>query len=355
MGKRGLLGVTLQLSDVKLILCPRNYTGFGHVSHTGLAVSATNTARVLRAKGINTLVRPVVDVRELEALVVKEQPSHVVVNALWVPTPDLARLSYLYANVHWSVLCHSNMAFLQAEPNGIRLLHEAVNLELASLGNFSVAANSRAGVRGVMDSWEAPMLYLPNLYFLDDTARPMRRKWSGGTLRIGAFGAMRPLKNPTGSAFAALAIATNLGTNLEFHINTGRNDGGWAGRLERAVEAIFEGMPNAKLVKDTWQSWPNFRTLVRNMHLLLQPSFTESFNVVTADGVAEGIPSVVSDVIEWAPSWWKISPDDSEAIARCGRALLSDAHTGRDGLAALMAHNLSGVAAWSEFLAGKLV
>ncbi len=30
------------------------------------------------------------------------------------------------------------------------------------------------------------------------------------------------------------------------------------------------------------------------MHLLLQPSYTESFNMVTADGVAEGVASVVS-------------------------------------------------------------
>lgn len=345
----------MDLNAVKLMLCPRNYTGHGHVSHTGLAVSATHTARVLRTVGINVLVRPIVDAKALEALIIKESPTHLVINALWVPTAEIARLTYAYTHVHFAVLCHSNMAFLQVEPNGIKLLREAVDFELASIGNFNVAANSRAGVRGVMDAWEAPVLYLPNLYYLDDTARPHRRKWSGGTLRIGAFGALRPLKNPTGSAFAALAIATNLGTNLEFHINTGRNDGGWADQLTRSVEAIFNGLPNAKLVKDPWANWPSFRLLVRSMNLLLQPSFTESFNVVTADGVAEGIPSVVSDVIEWAPDWWKASPDDVEAIARTGRSLLTDAHTGQDGLTALGNHNRDGVRAWSQFLASKLV
>jgi hypothetical protein len=318
-------------------------------------VSATHTARVLRTQGVNALVRPVKDAAEIEALILAESPSHLVINALWVPTNELARLSYKYTHVHFAVLCHSNMAFLQVEPNGIRLLHEAVDLELASLGNFSTAANSRAGVRGVMDSWEAPILYLPNLYYLDNTVRDNRRHWSGGTLRIGAFGALRPLKNPTGSAFAALAIATALHTNLEFHINTGRNDGGFATQLLRSVEAIFTGVPNAKLVKDTWAPWASFRGLVRSMHLLLQPSFTESFNVVTADGVAEGIPSVVSDVIEWAPAWWKASPDDTEAIARVGRHLVGDMHTGRDGLAALTAHNTDGVRVWLDFLRSKLV
>jgi hypothetical protein len=31
------------------------------------------------------------------------------------------------------------------------------------------------------------------------------------------------------------------------------------------------------------------------MHLLIQVSYTESFNMVTADGVLEGVPSVTSD------------------------------------------------------------
>jgi hypothetical protein len=89
------------------------------------------------------------------------------------------------------------------------------------------------------------------------------------------------------------------------------------------------------------------------MHLLLQPSFTESFNVVTADGVAEGVPSVVSDVIEWAPQHWKCPPDNTEEIARVGRGLLSDSHTGVDGVAALAAHDQQGVLAWQNWLNRK--
>jgi len=344
----------MNLADVKLMLCPRNYTGMAHVSHTGLAVSAANTARVLRANGIHTVLRPIRDAADLEAQVLAEKPSHVVINALWVPTGALAELAHRYPHIAFAVLCHSNIAFLQAEPVGIRLLAEAVDLELESIGNFRVAANSRAGTRGLEDAWECPALYLPNLYYLDETVRVARPKWSGGTLRIGAFGALRTLKNPTGSAFAAMAIATQLSTDLEFHINVGRNDGGWAPRLLAAVQAIFAGRPHARLVQDSWQPSSGFRRLVRGMHLLLQPSFTESFNVVTADGVAEGIASVVSEVIEWAPGWWKAPPDDTQAIARTGRALLTDARSGVDGFHALTEHNAGGVRAWSQYLEAKL-
>jgi hypothetical protein len=342
--------------NFKLLLAPLNFSGHNqHVSHTGLGVSAMNTAKVLRGNGINVVVRPVKDLADLKAKIAAESPSHVVVNALWLPTNDLAGLVLWRSDIAFAVLIHSNLAFLQVEAKGITLLRQAIDLELGSVGNFAVAANSRNAVRGLQESYECPATYLPNLYYLDSTVRAQRPKWHGGTLRIGAFGALRPLKNPTGSAFAALAIAANLGADLEFHINTGRNDGGWADRLVAAVDAIFAGLPNAKVVKNSWSPWADFRKLVRHMHLLLQPSFTESFNVVSADGVAEGVASVVSDVIEWAPNPWKAPPDNTEAIARTGRTLLSDSYTGVDGVAALNAHNADGVNQWTVWLNKKIV
>lgn len=344
---------TLVPSNVKLLICPRK-RGYGYgysaVSHTGLATSATNTARVLRNIGVNVVVRPVDNFEGIVSAIKSESPTHVVINALWLPTEQLAKLITTYYNITFTTLVHSNIAFLQVEPTGIKLLREAMDLELSSIGNYNLSANSRLGVKGIQDAYEAPITYLPNLYFLDDTVRTYRPKWHGGTLRIGAFGALRPLKNPTGSAMAALAIASNLGTNLEFHINTGRTDGGGSDTLLFSLRAIFQGLPNARLVEDVWQQWGGFRRLVRHMHLLLQPSFTETFNVVTADGVAEGVPSVVSDVIEWVPDHWKVAPDNTNDIARVGRGLLSDAHTGEDGVRALLEHDRMGVTEWVKWL-----
>jgi hypothetical protein len=71
--------------------------------------------------------------------------------------------------------------------------------------------------------------------------------------------------------------------------------------------------------------------------------------------VAEGIPSVVSDVIEWTPKNWKAAPDNTEEIARVGRCLLSDRHTGEDGFNALTEHNQDGIRQWSAWLASKTV
>jgi len=84
--------------------------------------------------------------------------------------------------------------------------------------------------------------------------------------------------------------------------------------------------------------------------LLLQPSYTESFNMVTADGVAEGVPSVVSEAIDWAPEHWKAKSDDVLDIARIGRHLLSDTRAAHDGYEALQHHNCEGLKAWMGYL-----
>jgi hypothetical protein len=52
------------------------------------------------------------------------------------------------------------------------------------------------------------------------------------------------------------------------------------------------------------------------MVLMMQPPYSGSFNIVTADGVAEGVASVVSDAIAWAPDGWKAETDDVREIAR---------------------------------------
>jgi len=73
---------------------------------------------------------------------------------------------------------------------------------------------------------------------------------------------------------------------MEFWVSTGRDGAG--NHIMQALHEIFEGEKNATMVENHWQSWPEFRRSIAHMHLLMQPSFTESFNMVTADGIAEG-------------------------------------------------------------------
>ena len=337
----------MSLSEKRVILAYKNFAANRNISHIGLGVAAMNTAKVLRSRGVAAEVVPVVNAGDLSASL-DSSVSHAVVSAPWIPTTDWQQLVTRHPNINFAVNCHSNVGFLQADANGVKLVREAMEIERGTW-NFRVAGNSSKFCGWLSNAYQAPCAYLPNLYHLDQAAPPCRPLFSGGTLRIGAFGATRPLKNFMSAAGAAIDIATQLKADLELWISAGRMEGG--GGIFDAVRAMTVGLPHVKLVPSGWQSWPAFRTTVRHMHLLMQPSYTESFNMVTADGVAEGVPSVVSSAIDWAPAHWKASVDDVRDIARVGRYLLADPHAPADGLRALNQHNREGLDAWTSYLA----
>jgi hypothetical protein len=330
----------------RVILAYKNFAANRNISHIGLGVAAMNTAKTLRMQGIKAEVLPILNASDL-ASKLDGTVSHVVVSAPWIPSDQIQRLTAAHPDVTFAVNCHSNVGFLQADTNGVRLLREGLDIE-RGVWNFHVAGNSRKFCRWVADAYQAPCTFLPNLYFLDPAITPRHTGFNGGVLRIGAFGATRPLKNFMSAAAAAVEISNRMRTGVEIWVSAGRAEGG--GGILDAVRAMVNGLPNVKLVESGWQSWPAFRRTVRHMHLLLQPSYTESFNMVTADGIAERVPSVVSEAIDWAPDHWKACVDDVFDIARVGRHLLHDPHAVEDGHHALTHHNSEGLRAWKHFL-----
>jgi hypothetical protein len=339
---------------MQVVLAYKNFAANRAISHIGLGVTALNAAKSIRAEGIEASVWPITSASDLSSQLKNAQltsspVSHVVVSAPWLATNDLAHLAADFPDTQFSVNCHSNLGFLQADPSAMRLIREGIDLQRCTW-NFRIAANSNRLTRWVESAYAAPCQHLPNMYYLNgiEGAAPKRERYTAGTLRIGAFGATRVLKNLMTAAGAAVQIANGLRADLEFWISAGRNEGG--GSVIDAVRQMMNGLPHVKLVENGWQSWPQFRQTVRHMHLLLQPSYTESFNVVTADGVAEGVPSVVSEAIEWAPNSWKAKVDDAGDIARVGRRLLGSRRAPRQGLSALKKHNSRSMRTWKEYL-----
>jgi hypothetical protein len=86
------------------------------------------------------------------------------------------------------------------------------------------------------------------------------------------------------------------------------------------------------------------------MNLCLQPSYTETFNNVTADAICEGTPSVVGESIEWVPEYWKADADDSSSVASVGRRLLTDPRAAQDGFESLQRYVRHGIPHWRKFL-----
>ncbi len=87
---------------------------------------------------------------------------------------------------------------------------------------------------GSQSAFGSACAYLPNLYWLD--SNPLAAQtFCGGTLRIGVFGATRPLKNLMSAAGAALEIAHRLRVPLELWLSAGRAEGGG----ETILAALF--------------------------------------------------------------------------------------------------------------------
>jgi hypothetical protein len=237
------------------------------------------------------------------------------------------------------------VGFLAADPHAIRLLRQTADLQLAS-HNVFVAGNSQKFTDWATEAWGVNAAWLPNLYCTSETFSHHNRMWQGGLLRLGLFGANRPLKNFLSGAAAAVELAARLHVPTELHVSTGRNEGG----NFRALEEMTEDISNLRVIHSPWLPWSRFRRLLRAIDLVFQVSYTETFNVVTADAVSEGVPVVASDAIDWVPRWWQARADEPCDITRVAERLLRDPCASRDGRKALEAYVSRGVLGWQRFL-----
>ena len=335
---------------MKVALAYKNLKAANPVlSHSGLGVTAHHGELSLRAAGIAAEVWAVMEGYHLwSTLARRPDITHVVTFAPYLDTPFTERLVRNFPRVKFAVTCHSNVGFLQADRHAVKLVREGLALE-QRVGNFAIGGNSLKFCQWVEEAYGARCTFLPNLYYLERAECPRRPLYRGGTLRLGIFGATRVQKNIMSAAAAALVIARQAAAeDTEIWVSSGREEGGQG--VMASVKEMMSRIPHVRLVEAGWHGWREFRQQVSRMHLMLQPSYTESFNMVTADGVAEGVASVVSSAIDWAPRYWQACADTVLDIARVGRQLLRDPYAAADGYRALQAYNRAGLAAWRAYV-----
>jgi hypothetical protein len=323
-----------------------------YYSHIALGVGAMQTAKVLRRHGIRARVFAVKTPEQIAQILSTHGPvKFAVLEAPWIKTKAIEELISQFPCTEFLLRCHSQVAFLQVDHNAVRLVREALRLQESST-NFRVCGNSKRLCDFLRVAYGSECLLLPNLYDVHREKRRHRPLPHVGPVKIGSFGASRILKFHSTAAAAALMVARNRGTDLSFYLNIGRDDPGeW---ILNAIRQMFADVPWAKLVEVPWAPWPEFRHQVAAMDVCLQLSATESFNIVTADAVAEGVPSVVGPAIDWAPSYWQAPIDDPAAVARTAEILLDDRYAPEDGLKALTEYDDMSVAAWKKTLATAL-
>ena len=343
----------MKRTDIRLALVFKDFAAWIRTSCVGLNVAGFTTAKVLNKHGIDTVVYPVrhnVDiVKAIDRYneTHRKGLTHVVISAPWLSVHDMKSLLNGFPQINFVVLSHSNVGFLQADPHGVELLRKYQELA-EEFPNFKVGGNSKRFVRWMEKAYGLEVVLLPNLYPVEDAV--VKPVWDGiPPLKIGAFGAIRPEKNFMTAAAAALVIQRDLGVPVELHMSAGGEGG--ENTTARAIDQMCEG--KLKVIRHKWEYWDNFIQLVASMDLLLQVSYTESFNMITADGISVGVPSVVSSAIKWAPYFWKADSDDAVEVACVGIDLLFNQSYRSQGLDFLVAHNDESIKLWEKYLLGE--
>jgi len=275
--------------------------------------------------------------------------THAVISAPWISGKEIGAMAQEFPEIVFVVVSHSNVGFLSADPSAIHILREVVDMQMM-YHNVYVGGNSHKFTDWASEAWGVNAICLPNLYSTENIFPHHHQNWRGGPLRIGLFGANRPLKNRLTGAAAAVELSARLRVPVELVITNGRNEGG----NNKALEELTNGVPSFSICYTGWLAWPEFRRLLRSIDLVMQVSYTESFNVVAADAVAEGIPVVVSDAIDWLPHHWRAHADEPRDVTRVAESLLRDPNTAREGLRALERYVERGVEAWRRFLVAPL-
>ena len=334
----------------------KNFSAWKGISHIGLGVAAINNANYLNAHGIDATVFPVrhnVDiVKSIKdyGAEYKHNLTHVVISAPWLSTRDMKAIVEYFPMIQFVVVSHSNVGFLQADPQGIHLLRDYIELT-HKLDNLSIGGNSERFTKWLSEAYGTHVTLLPNMYpiqsgLIRSVVDGIKKKFRD-VVKIGSFGAIRPLKNQLTACAAAIIISKSLSKPVEFHLSAGREEGG-GNIVLNAIRQMAQDVPNFELRLDGWCGWQDFTKTVADMDLLIHPSYTESFNMVSADGISQGVPVVGSYAIEWLPKSWKADSDDAMEIARVGLSILQSGVG--EGVRALEEHNRFSFIHWEHFL-----
>lgn len=269
---------------------------------SGLLNSASFVNDMLNNIGIESNIVQVIDNNCIDKYVTKYKPTHVIIEALWVVPEKFNILRKLHPRVKWIIRLHSEFPFLSNEGNAIDWV-----LEYLKQPNIFIAPNTYRMVEDIMTLVDASygaataeerIIYLPNYYHSEFK----QFEHNDRALHISSFGAIRPLKNQLIQALAAIKYAGTTDKKLFFHINSGRIEHG--NNVLKNIRALFSELDTTKyeLIEHSWMSHNIFLNVVRNMNVCLQVSYSETFNITTADAVSQKIPVVVSDEINWVSS-----------------------------------------------------
>jgi len=288
---------------------------------TGLYNSANFMNEMLKAHGIESHLEVAIDNNCVDRLVRANNPTHVIIEALWVVPEKFVILSKLHPTVTWIIRLHSEMPFMAGEGMAMDWIGEYSKFKNIVIGvNAPRMLSETKKFLQHINSWDNTtadqrVIYLPNYYPQDYKTKKFNRNKE--YIDIGCFGAIRPLKNHLLQAHAALDFANQLGKKLRFHVNAGRVEMNGSPVINN-LKGFFQHIQSRghELVNHQWTPREKFLDLCGLMDIGLQCSFSETFNIVGADLISQGVPLVGSVEIPWKVESFAADPTNSLDITK---------------------------------------
>jgi hypothetical protein len=269
----------------------------------GLYNSAKMVMNYLESTGNICKIVTVIDGNFIDAEVFKFKPSVVVIEALWVTGAKMKELTSIhrYKDIKWVIRVHSDIGFLSVEARGLKYIHEYLDINNK---NIIVSCNNEVFNKQISDVCKYNFKYLPNIITIEESEYN-DNMIDGHEIHIGSFGALRIMKNQVYQAMCAISAADEMKKTLHFHVNGDILNPNNPVLLN--MQELFDMNGKHHLHVHGWLPHDDFEDLIRKMDIGLQISFTESFNIVTADFVLNNVPIIVSDSITWMPEITKAS------------------------------------------------
>lgn len=288
---------------------------------TGLFNSASFMDQMLVDSGIESNLEVAIDNNCIDRLVTKHRPTHAIIEALWVVPSKFAVLCKLHPNITWIIRLHSEMPFMAGEGSAMNWIGDYLTYPKLMIGiNAPRMMDEISTYLKIKFGWsdeiiKQKIIYMPNFYPQEYKPAKLIDK-DKEFLDISCFGAVRPLKNHLLQAFSALMAAEHLGKKLRFHINSGRIEMKGDSVLNN-LKGLFMQLAETghQLVSNEWRPRAEFLELCSTMDIGLQVSFSETFNIVGADHISQGVPLVGSSEIPWSTDTFNAVPVDSRNIA----------------------------------------
>lgn len=304
---------------VRILFIKKQRESYGHHHcepvelSAGLANSIRWLVDALNKNGIVAEAVQVVDNNCIDREVTRFNPSVVIIEAFWVVPEKFDILKSLHPKVTWVVRNHSEVPFFANEGVGFEwtqgYYHRGVEVCANSdrmLEAVQIFAASEGFDRGQF--WYGPNVYPVDGFKSGNTLNP-----DHPSLNIGCFGAVRPLKNQLQQALAALNFGNKIGKSINFNISSTRVEQHGDEAL-RNIRALFKRSLHHKLIERPWHTHEQFLGLMKSMDISMQVSFTETFNLVSADAVSQGVPVVVGPEVSWLGSYAMADPNSVDSI-----------------------------------------